>query len=391
MRSAKKIVYISNPFYLDYDLPLIKNLAKEIDIYYFLDISPISAQATLLKIDNFDYRPHIDSGDKYNVSNLFEGYLPKGKTFLINRRTNKPSISNLKLQFVLAKLITKISPDILHFNTDFNHNYLLIPFLCKISFVYTVHDPLPHSDDDLFKERLKRKIFFPFVKNFIVLNHEQRNDFIQRYRLKNINVFVSSLSIYEYLSLRITRIPHQYQHSSGYSMRIIFFGRINQYKGINYLLKAFAKIVTRYPKTELVIAGKGDIRPYDTGFSKNVTFINKFIPNDELALLINESDFVVCPYIDATQSGVIMTAFAFAKPVITTDVGGLKEFVEDGITGFLIKPKDEDLLAVTMEKFITNPDLLNHMSKNIQDIYHSGDRSWGNIARNTVNIYNKLL
>jgi glycosyltransferase involved in cell wall biosynthesis len=390
MKSVEKVIYFSNPFYLDYDLPLIKNLAKETDIYYFLDVSPISTQATLLEIENYNKKPGIVDETTYNISKLFRDFLPEGKTFIINRKTNRPAISNLKLQITLAKIIKKISPDILHFNTDFNHNYFLIPFLCKILFVSTIHDPLPHLDNDSLRESLKRKIFFPFIRNFIILNNLQRNDFIHRYKLKKRNVFVSSMSTYDYLSTRTTISHLDQKFSPGHSIKIIFFGRINQYKGISYLLKAFNKIVTKYPETELILAGKGDLKKYYIEFSDNITLINRYILNDELSSLIVGSDFVVCPYIDATQSGVIMTAFAFAKPVIATDVGGLKEFVEDGITGFLINPVDADQLEIAMEKLITNPDLLSGMSKNIQNKYRYGDCSWENIAKETVKIYNKL-
>lgn len=388
--SPKKVIYFSNPFYLDYDLPLIKYLSKEADVFYFLDISPLSSQATLLEIENYDNKASITADNKYNISELFGDYLPKGKTFLINRKTNKPAISNIKLQIRLARLIKQISPDILHFNTDFNHNYFLIPFLCKLTFVCTVHDPLPHSDDDLFKEKLKRMFFFPFIKNFIVLNSEQRNDFIHRYKLKHKNVFISSLSIYEYLSVRKVAENPPLSEASDYSTRILFFGRINRYKGIDHLLKAFGKIVARYPNTGLVIAGKGDLKTNISELKKNVIFINRFISNNELTILIRRSDFIVCPYIDATQSGVIMTAFAFEKPVIATDVGGLKEFVNDGITGLLVKPGDEDQLFEAMEKLITNRQLLNHLAGNINKIYRYGDRSWTSVAKNTVNIYSKI-
>lgn len=391
MKSAGKVVYISNPFYLDYDLSLIRNLSKIVDIYYFLDISPISSQATILKIDHYVDRPYIGDETTYNLSKLFHGYLPVGKTFIINRRTNKPSKSNLKLQFSISKLFNQIAPDILHFNTDINHNYFLIPSLCKMPIVYTVHDPLPHSDDDRLKERLKRKLFYPLVKNFIILNNDQRNVFIKRYHLKNKNVFVLSLGIYEYLSDRRGFSCRDHISSSENSIKIIFFGRINKYKGVNYLLEAFEGIVKKYPKTELVIAGKGYLPESYIEPPENVTFINRYIFNDELSDLITDSDFVVCPYLDATQSGVIMTAFAFAKPVIATNVGGLKEYVEDGITGLLIKPKDIDQLKDSMERLINNPDLINNMSKNIYNKYHFGEHSWEDIAKHTVNIYNKVL
>jgi glycosyltransferase involved in cell wall biosynthesis len=359
-----------------------------VDLYYLLDISPISAQATLLDIRNYKSKSGIYRSESFKELDLFYNYLPKEKTFIINRKTNKPAVSNIKLQFELVKFFHEISPDLIHFNTEFNHHYLLTLLKTKYPFVCTIHDPILHSDENIFKETLKRTIFFKFIKNFIILNEYQKERFIKQYRLQKKNVFISSLSIYEYLNesshFQINAI------AKNTKMNILFFGRVNKYKGINYLLDAFRILVKKYPECNLVIAGKGNIN-LRIDLSEKVTFINRFIPNDELCRLIVESQFVVCPYTDATQSGVIMTAFAFAKPVIATNVGGLNEFVEDGTTGLLIEPRDANILEKAIEKMVSNPELIINMRKKIQDKYIDGDHSWGKIAKLTIDIYNKLL
>ena len=389
MNSQHKILYVSNPFYLDYDLPLIRYLRRETDLYYFLDLSPLSSCATILKIENYSGTARILDGKTYNITEKFDD-LPESKTFIINRKTNKPSVLNFFLQFRLARLIRKINPDIIHFNTDFTHNYFLLNFLLRKTVICTVHDPIPHSDDDTFKEAFKRKFFYRFVRNFIILNSQQHAEFINRYNLYKRNVFISSLGIYDYLLADNSLEVLSRLHSSRTSLQMIMFGRINKYKGINYLLPAFESIVSKYPDVKLIIAGKGDVEFGNNGRPGNVQFLNHYIENEELSELIASSDFVVCPYTDATQSGVIMTAFAFCKPVIATDVGGLRTFVEDGITGLLIEPGNTCRLEEAIEKFILDPPLLNKLSKNIFDKYHAGESSWKSIARATMDIYNKL-
>lgn len=386
MRSPDKVIYFSNPFYLDYDLPLIRHLSKETSLHYFLDVSPLSTRATILKIKDFVKTADILDGTAYHIDYQFDD-LPHGKTFIINRKTNKLSFSNILMQFRLARIVKKIDPDIIHFNTDFTHNYFLLHFLLKIPIIWTVHDPIPHTDNDTFREALKRRIFYRLISNYIILNHEQQHEFIKRYKLQKRNVFISTLSIYDYL-LRDRSLPSfDRSHLPGDSVQLIFFGRINKYKGIKYLLPAFNSIVSKFPDTRLVIAGKGDPKVQNIEGMKNVSFINHYIENEELAKLISESDLVVCPYTDATQSGVIMTAFAFCKPVIATNVGGLKNFVEDGITGLLIDPRSADKLEEAIEKFILDPGMLNKLGRNIFDKYHTGESSWKAIARNTIEIY----
>jgi glycosyltransferase involved in cell wall biosynthesis len=389
MKSPGKILYISNPFYLDYDLPLVRHLAEEADLYYFLDLSPLSTHATILKIENFNKTTDILDGTSYGISDKFDD-LPQNKTFIINRKTNKLSFLNLFLQFRLARFIRKIGPEIIHFNTDFNHNYFLLYFLLKIPMIWTVHDPLPHSDDDTFREALKRRIFYRFVRNYIILNNKQREEFINRYKLNKKNVSVSTLGIYDYL-LRGKSVQLKDRFGPiGNPVQMILFGRINRYKGISNLLIAYESILSRYPDTRLIIAGKGDAEDSNIVNMKNVIFVNRYIENEELSKLIMESSFVVCPYTDATQSGVIMTAFAFCKPVITTDVGGLKNFVEDGVTGLLIEPGNTEKLEEAIEKFILHPEILKQISRNILDKYHNGVNSWKYIAGNTMEIYRAI-
>jgi glycosyltransferase involved in cell wall biosynthesis len=54
---------------------------------------------------------------------------------------------------------------------------------------------------------------------------------------------------------------------------------------------------------------------------------------------------VVCPYVSATQSGIVQMAYAFNKPVITTKVGGLKNVVIENVSGLLIDPKSKKAIA----------------------------------------------
>ncbi len=390
MRSPNKVLYFSNPFYLDYDIPLIRHLSAECDLHYFLDVSPLSARATIFSIENLIKTAGILNGKAYNLENRFDD-LPNGKTFIVNRKTNRLSFSNLLLQFRLARVIRKINPYIIHFNIDFNHNYFLLYFLLKTPIVCTIHDPLPHSDNDTFREALKRNISYRFINNYIILNREQQEAFIIRYRLQRKNLFTSTLGIYDYL-LRFSPLPStKKSHLKGDSIQLILYGRINRYKGIKYLLPAFDSILSKFSDTKLVIAGKGDPEVGNIEGRKNILFINRYIENEDLAKLIYESDIVVCPYTDATQSGVIMTAFAFCKPVIATDTGGLKNFVEDGITGLLIEPANSVRLEEAIEKFILDPGMLDIMSRNIFNIYHTGESSWMTIAGRTLRIYSSII
>lgn len=110
------------------------------------------------------------------------------------------------------------------------------------------------------------------------------------------------------------------------------------------------KVHSVVPDLTCVIAGKGDLYFNFEPFKKYdfIRLENRFISSEELSWLIENSLFVICPYKDATQSGVVSSAFAMLKPVLATNVGGLGESVLDEVTGRLVPPNNPDLLALTI-------------------------------------------
>jgi glycosyltransferase involved in cell wall biosynthesis len=103
-----------------------------------------------------------------------------------------------------------------------------------------------------------------------------------------------------------------------------------------------------------------------------------------------EATLVVCPYIDATQSGVVLTAYAFKRPVVATKSGGLPQYVKNEITGLLIDPNDHHQLAEALIRILQNRDLRLKLEQGIEYMT-SNDLNWDEITKNTVAIYNQSL
>ena len=95
----------------------------------------------------------------------------------------------------------------------------------------------------------------------------------------------------------------------------------------------------------------------------------------------------MCPYTDATQSGVIMTAFALGRPVIATDVGGFSDVITHEKTGLLVKPKDVDDLYNKILYLLNNVSLRLEMEKNIKAFRSRAEFNWGNIAEKYIKLY----
>ena len=173
------------------------------------------------------------------------------------------------------------------------------------------------------------------------------------------------------------------------NINILFFGLISPYKGLEYLCKAMVKVHEVFSNVKLTIAGGGKIY-FDFSLYRQLDYIevrNHYIGMKELASLLNRSSFVVCPYKDATQSGVIMTSFAMQCPVIASNVGALKEQIEDGKTGILVPACNVDALSNAIIELIKNPALLQKMKNNIKEINTSGINSWKIIADNYLSVY----
>jgi len=152
---------------------------------------------------------------------------------------------------------------------------------------------------------------------------------------------------------------------------LLFCGFVRPYKGLDILLDALPMVLANQP-VHLLVAGEFWSRnaPYQDqvarlGLEKAVTILNRYLTNEELSTCIAKADVVVLPYRSATQSGVIQAAFGQNTPVITTNVGGLPEVVDNGRTGLIVPPENPMLLAQAVNRFFAEK-LGQEMSKQIK-------------------------
>lgn len=126
---------------------------------------------------------------------------------------------------------------------------------------------------------------------------------------------------------------------------VLFFGRLEPYKGLDVLLQAFR--LWTPANVRLVVAGRGDIRAFTQGqpLPANVQVLDGHVDDDQAVDLFRTCGLLALPYIDATQSALIAAAYAFRKPVLVTRAGALPEYVEAGRTGFVVPPGDAPALA----------------------------------------------
>lgn len=164
---------------------------------------------------------------------------------------------------------------------------------------------------------------------------------------------------------------------------LLFFGFVRPYKGLEVLLAALAQVRAELPVHLLIVgevwSGGEALREQVrlTGLDNAVTFVDRYIPNEELPQYFAAADAVVLPYLTATQSAVVQVAYGFGVPVIASSAGGLPDVVEEGRTGLLTSPNNPPALADAILRYFRE-DLAPHMKARIAELNGGQDErfSW---------------
>lgn len=144
--------------------------------------------------------------------------------------------------------------------------------------------------------------------------------------------------------------------------RLLFFGFIRPYKGLDDLIEALV-LVRQTMSVELLVCGEcwGNARSdlsrqiHDSGLEAEVTIRDEYLPDERLGEVFGNCDLVVLPYREATGSGVASIANLFSKPALVTDVGALPCAITPGRNGWVCRPSDPPDLARAIIHASRNP------------------------------------
>ncbi len=178
---------------------------------------------------------------------------------------------------------------------------------------------------------------------------------------------------------------------------ILFFGQIKKVKGVDILVEAMKEIHKKHPEALCLIAGK----VWKDDFSKYEQQIRaddltdcfrtdiKFIPDDQIKYYFNAADIVALPYKKIYQSGVVLLAYAYEKPVVATREGEFLTVVKDKETGLLVPSNDAKAFAKALCWYLDHPDTaLEFGKRGKQDLYVR--LSWTTIGASIADIYRRL-
>jgi glycosyltransferase involved in cell wall biosynthesis len=301
----------------------------------------------------------------------------------------------LKNMWIVFTVWRRFRPDVLHHqeSRDPSNLWFLLMSLW-VPMVGTVHDVETHPGDRSDSRWVIRL-----------------RDWVRRYRYRKIIVHGESLK--RDLTASIRRSPEDLfaiPHGCLFTFRtlgrlsgrdeakeeehtVLFFGRMQEYKGLRYLIEAEPMVSRAIPDFMAVLAGQGDdLTRYWAVLEGNPRFeiVDRFIPNEEVASFFQRAAVVVLPYVEASQSGIVAIAFTFGKPVIVTAVGGLSEAVTEGKTGRVVPPRDPGKLAEAIVDLLQDGERRRRMGK-MALVAAETELSWSHAAQLTRRVYVRVL
>lgn len=306
----KTIVYLNPDCFTDTDCTILHHLTKEFHVIWFY-IYEINKKMRLTIEQARTY------SDKYGI----DLHLVISKYRLRDPR-------NLKIFANVIKEINRINPSLIYHSFVSPYWLLLLKTHCNCKkVVLGVHDVKMHSlnlNSSILLMKYTLDYSIKCHKYHITLSKSQHDLLLASYGIESAMVGMS----YKYYGSSQLKIPHI---SNG--VKLLFFGSINLYKGLDILIEALEKLHTQgINNLSLTIAGKGDYWDKCKSFIRTHEMYNlqiRFIENSEIPDLMSSHHFLALPYRDATQSGPLATAIAYELPILAPRFGYFMETYTD--------------------------------------------------------------
>ena len=367
------LLYYTQTYFLDAVLETIQSLKKVSELHLLIEIAPESKKSTIIDVASLNqfatvehWKSVLDEKMCKRLSPYFEGLA--SIHFVVHKSSHALSPSSFLVCAKIIQLVNRINPKIIHFDTVSVRSIGMLALASRYRVYITVHDPVSHSGEHSWKTNFARWLFYKKAKHFFFYSAFAEKQFRNHYAQL---VCKSSLLHFQPFSFIRTFHP-SVTFRSDY---ILFFGRMSPYKGIDILLDAIPMVLTKHPSAKFLLAGSAEhfIIHHNTltRHDSSVRFLPHYLSPSSLATLIAQAQFIVCPYRDATQSGVLMTAFAFGKTVIASDVGAFPEYIRDNHDGLLIEP-DATQLANAISKALSDNyylDLQNNVNPEFSSVH----------------------
>jgi len=296
--------------------------------------------------------------------------------------------------------LQEIDPDIVHLPFYFQiPSILSLPLVKSIGkpVVATVHDPASHGGDEV----------GPFEMDIMAYLRMVPAHALDRVIVHGRHTYRQSIGL-GYSEEKLYIIPHgmydQFGRSEGINTsqhpgEILFFGHLSKYRGTDRLCDIADLIGQFIDNFQIRVAGPMSESRKRSNWGKKVltdlrnhpriSLRDEYIPGSEVEELFANASIVLLPYYDATMSGVVMTAYSFATPIVATDTGDIGWMIKEDESGLLAAPDSTEEIARQTERLINDSQLRRQIGTNIlkaRERYR-----WENIGTETIELYREVI
>ncbi len=286
----------------------------------------------------------------------------------------------------LKKVLAEYQPDLVQLHTMSQVSPSVLFLLRAYPTVVTIHGSEDFTEGLLlwafplhfFTEGKVGKEHLTFVGWLHYLYHRYINGKVYRLGFRNVDTFIA-LSRYMQTELKKEGIPATYIPNATRLFSpvpintqlstLIYVGRIEKIKGIQYVIQAIQLLRETHPEVQLRIAGSGAYRKdleqlvRVLGLEEAVTFLG-YQTREQLYEQYKTATALVVPSVWPEPFGKVgIEAMSVGRPVIASDVGGIGEWLSDGETGYLVPPADPQVLAEKIRLLLGDKAQLVRMSE----------------------------
>jgi len=389
------VVYYTHPAFFEPALSLVQALSRHVRVHLLLEISAGAWQSAMFDARKDDLPSGIVPADPILAPMFPAGvreFWQSARSFhLVSHPSRRSfSLSSWRISRDVLRWVADLHADVLHLDdVDVSPRLALalaLPQLKKTRVVISVHDPEPHSGEANWRKTFARRIAFRRAKAFVLYNAAARKSFASHYAIDAARVHVTRFGPYDVIRAWSSPAAAPSQNT------VVFFGRLSPYKGLEDFYRAIPLINRRISDARFLVAGRpieGYTPPHPPVLPPpaHIDVIERYLAGAEAAALLRDASVVVCPYRDASQSGVVLSAFAFDVPVVATAVGGLPEYVLPERTGLVVPVGDAQAIADAVCRILLDPAL----AWRLRDGIRHAPFSWDDAADTIVHGYQVLL
>jgi len=316
-----------------------------------------------------------------------------------------PTVMDILEQPLMPTLISEIvreNCDIVHVHEDFQNSSLLASMACKLCTI-----PLVLSEERYyFPSGPWKRIYAAYSQTLgkavrenaaaITSHTHAAKRFLVEQGVPDdkISVIPVGIDSSEFRPVEDTSFKEELHIPK--NQVILTVARLHPNKGLTYLLLAMKKVVAKTPSARLVIVGTGPLETElrnlidSLGLKESVFLVNRPIPNKQMPKVYASCDLFVLPSIKEPFGRVILEAMSCARAVVSTKVAGPLDLVLDGITGFLVQPKDIDQLAIKIVYLLEKPEKSKDFGKKGRDRVISLF-DWDVVIRKYLRVYRDVV